>query len=164
MSGCKCSSSHGEDSCGWRSLAVGDGARPSDEYTSMMTLISFGAEGVLRLLREVAVMDRGSRMLIDLVGNGPWSRVALRRGLLVYIVERYIQEGEAHELQADLCIDHDCLSPSRCAAMIATITTSAIAHQIAHLATYIRPFKKTSDDSQRHCLLRRNLSMFTPIR
>ena len=55
-----------------------------------MTLNPCGAEGVLRLLREVAVMDRGSRMLIGLVGNEPWTRVALRRGLLLYIVERYI--------------------------------------------------------------------------
>jgi hypothetical protein len=55
-----------------------------------MTLMSFGVEGVLRLLREMAVMDRGSRMLIGLVGNGPWTRVASRRGLLVYIVEWYI--------------------------------------------------------------------------
>jgi hypothetical protein len=32
MSGCVCSSSHGEGSCDCRSLAFGHGARPSDEY------------------------------------------------------------------------------------------------------------------------------------
>jgi hypothetical protein len=69
----------------------------------------------------------------------------------------------AHGLLADLCIYYDCLSPLPCATMTATITTSAIAHQIAHSVTYIRPLKTATDGSLRHRFLRRNPSMFTPI-
>lgn len=57
--------------------------------------MSFGAEGVLRSLRKLAIMDRGSWILIGLIGSGKQNQVALRRGLLVNIVEHYIVETES---------------------------------------------------------------------